>query len=152
MSEAAATDGLQLTDYPYRLAIPTRWGDNDMLGHLNNVVYHRCIEDIVTKFTRLELDVDWLADDAYPVSVETQRHFRRELSWPETVSAGLRVLRLGETSLAYGIGLFAEAGGEAAATGRFVHVFVDRDTQRPVRVPDNVRTRLAPFMEPAPRP
>ncbi len=135
----------KLTDYPYRMSIQTRWSDNDMLGHLNNVVYNRFIEAIVTRFTVLELGVDWLTDDCYPVSVETSCRYIRQLSWPETVEAGLRVGRLGNSSVAYEIGLFGEHEISPAAIGRFVHVFIGRHNQRPESVPDAVRDRLKAY-------
>ncbi len=138
----------KLTDYPYRMSIQTRWGDNDMLGHLNNVVYNRFIEAIVTRFTALELGVDWLTDERYPVSVETSCRFIRQLAWPETVEAGLRVGRLGNSSIAYEIGLFGEHDELPAATGRFVHVFIGRQSQRPETVPDAVRSRLTAYCAP----
>ncbi len=130
-------------DYPYCVDFATRWGDNDMLGHLNNVVYHRVFEDVVTRFTRFELAVDWQADPAYPVAVESLCRFHRELSWPETVTAALRVGRMGRSSIAYELALFGEQGETAAASGRFVHVYIGRDTKRPVEIPQAVRTRLA---------
>lgn len=132
----------QIAEYPYRIEIATRWGDNDMLGHLNNVVYNRCIEDIVTKFTRFELDVDWLKDDCYPVTVETLCRFHKQLSWPDPVFAGLTVQSLGNSSVTYAIGLFGEDVLSPAATGTFVHVYIDRVSQRPVPIPIAIRNRL----------
>lgn len=130
------------SDYPYCVDFATRWGDNDMLGHLNNVVYHRVFEDVVTRFTRFELGVDWLADAAYPVAIESQCRFHSELSWPETVTAAMRVGRIGRSSVQYHVALFGEHGEAAAASGRFVHVYVERATKRPTEIPPAVRARI----------
>ena len=132
--------------YPYSVDFATRWGDNDMLGHLNNVVYHRCYEDVVTRFTRFELGVDWLNDDVYPVAIESQCRFHSELSWPETVTAALRIARVGRSSVVYHVALFGQQGDAAAASGRFVHVYVGRATKRPVDIPAAVLERLRPYL------
>ncbi len=129
-------------EYAYAVEFATRWGDNDMLGHLNNVVYHRCFEDVVTRFTRLELGVDWLADAVYPIAVESQCRFYSELSWPETLTAALRIGRVGRSSVIYHVALFGERDEQAAASGRFVHVYVARDTKRPVDIPAPLRAKL----------
>jgi acyl-CoA thioester hydrolase len=133
-------------EYAYSVDFATRWGDNDMLGHLNNVVYHRCYEDVVTRFTRFELGVDWLKDDVYPVAIESQCRFHSELSWPETVTAALRIARVGRSSVVYHVALFGQQSDRAAASGRFVHVYVGRATKRPVDIPAHLLERLKPYL------
>lgn len=132
----------RIGDFPFSIQIPTRWGDNDQLGHLNNVVYNRCIETVVMHFTLGVLKVDWKADQSYPLVVESLCRFHRPLSFPETVTAGLGVQRIGGTSTTYEIGLFGEGVPEPASTGHFVHVFIDRDSQKSVQIPAALRAIL----------
>ncbi len=129
-------------DFPYLTEVPTRWGDNDMLGHLNNVVYNRMIETIVVRFTMGPLQIDWQKDPCYPIVVESLCRFHRSLSFPETVTAGLRAGRIGGTSVTYEIALFGEGNEAPASTGHFVHVFVDRDDHRSMQIPADIRARI----------
>ncbi len=129
-------------DFPFTVPVPTRWGDNDMLGHLNNVQYNRCIETVVVHFTMQTLKIDWAMDPIYPLVVESLCRFHRPLSFPETVTAGLGVSRIGGSSVTYEIGLFGEGNEAPASTGHFVHVFIDRDSHRSVPIPDAVRAML----------
>lgn len=136
---------LRLKDFPFTTEIPTRWGDNDMLGHLNNVVYNRMIETVVVRFTMGPLAIDWNVDPAYPLVVESLCRFHRPLSFPETVTAGLRAGRMGGSSVTYEIGLFGEGDEVPASTGHFIHVFIDRDTHRSVPIPDPIRARILEY-------
>jgi acyl-CoA thioester hydrolase len=145
MSEALS----QRADFPYFLAIPTRWMDNDSYGHVNNVTYYSYFDTAVNEHLIRAGGLDIRASPAVGLVVETSCRFHRSLSFPEIVDAGLRVERLGATSVTYAIGLF-RAGDEAiAASGRFVHVWVDRATQRPTPVPAAIRAALAPLQGPA---
>jgi acyl-CoA thioester hydrolase len=132
-------DNLTREHYRYWLPIATRWGDNDMLGHVNNVVYFRYFEAVVVKFVIEEARLDWQHDPAVPYAVDIRCHFRRPLSFPELVDAGLIIQRLGNSSVTYGLGLFAEGDSEPAAVGHFIHVYVDRDTGTPVPIPAAIR-------------
>ncbi len=132
----------RIEDFAFRTDIPTRWGDNDMLGHLNNVVYNRMIETVVVRFTMNPLQINWDTDQSYPVVVESLCRFHRSLSFPETVTAGLRAGRIGSTSVTYEIALFGEEGEAPAATGHFVHVFIDRDSQKSIFITDEIRSRI----------
>lgn len=127
-------------DYPYWLPIQTRWLDNDMLGHVNNVVYFRYFEAVIVDFLIREAGLDWQEDPLVPYAVDIRCRFRRPLSFPATVDAGLRIRNLGRTSVTYGIGLFAADEAEPAAVGHFVHVWVERATDTPVPIPAPVRT------------
>lgn len=129
-----------LDEYPYRLDIPTRFGDNDMLGHANNVAYNRFIETIVTHFQMTEVGVDWAVDNIAPVAVETLCRFHRSLSFPEIVHAGLKVARLSRSSVTFQIGLFgAEDVEKPAASGHFVHVYSDRQAETSAPMPADKR-------------
>jgi acyl-CoA thioester hydrolase len=135
-------------EYPHRLAIPTRWKDNDVYGHVNNVEYYSYFDTVINTWLIREGGLDIHAGAVIGVCAESHCAFHGPLAFPETIDAGLRVAKLGRSSVRYEIGLFGEEGEEAAATGWFVHVFVDRETRRPVgELPERLRgalERLAP--------
>jgi len=124
------------------LAIPTRWMDNDTYGHVNNVVFYAYFDTVVNEHLVREGGLDMRNAPAIGVVVETACRFMRPLSFPEIIDAGLRVAKLGNSSVAYDIGLFSQGQDEAAATGRFVHVWVDRLTRRPTPLPPTIRAAL----------
>ena len=130
-------------DYPHVLAVPTRWMDNDTYGHVNNVTYYSYFDTVVNEHLVREGGLDIHNAPAIGLVVETSCSFHRPLSFPDTVDAGLRVTKIGNSSVAYEIALFRRDEEEPAATGRFVHVWVDRATQRPVSVPARIRAALA---------
>jgi acyl-CoA thioester hydrolase len=130
-----------VTEYPHRLAIPTRWHDNDVYGHVNNVDYYAFFDTVINAWLIREGALDIHADAVIGLCVESHCEFRAPLAFPETVTAGLRVAHLGRSSVRYEIGLFAE-DGTLAATGWFVHVFVDRASRRPADIPAGVRASL----------
>jgi acyl-CoA thioester hydrolase len=129
-------------DYRRFLAIPTRWHDNDAYGHVNNVVYYAYFDTVVNEHLIREGGLDIAADPCIGLVVETTCRYYRSLSFPDVVDAGLRVERLGTSSVTYAIGLFRAGDDEAAASGRFVHVWVDRATQRPAPLPARIRAVL----------
>lgn len=133
--------------YRHFLAIPTRWMDNDNYGHVNNVTYYSYFDTAVNEHLIRHGGLDIANDPVVGLVVETGCVFHASLSFPETIDAGLVVTKLGRSSVAYRIGLFRKGVDEPAATGRFVHVWVDRSTQRPVEVPARVRAALAPLVE-----
>ncbi|MCL4763655.1 MAG: acyl-CoA thioesterase [Burkholderiales bacterium] len=124
------------------LAIPTRWHDNDAYGHVNNVVYYAYFDTVVNEHLINAAGLDIAEDPVVGLVVETTCRYHRPLSFPDVVDAALRVERLGRSSVTYAIGLFRAGDDEAAASGRFVHVWVDRATQRPVPVPARIRAAL----------
>lgn len=124
------------------LAIPTRWHDNDAYGHVNNVVYYAYFDTVVNEHLINAAGLDIAEDPVVGLVVETTCRYHRPLSFPDVVDAGLRVERLGTSSVTYAIGLFRAGDDEAAASGRFVHVWVDRATQQPVPVPARIRAAL----------
>ena len=129
--------------YPWFLAIPTRWMDNDTYGHVNNVTYYSYFDTVVNEHLIRAGGLDIREGAAIGIVVETACRFHSPLSFPEVIDAGLRVAHLGRSSVAYEIGLFRRGEATAAATGRFVHVWVDRATRRPVEVPPPIRAALA---------
>lgn len=131
--------------YPSFLAIPTRWMDNDTYGHVNNVTYYSYFDTVVNEHLVRAGALDIRDGDAIGIVVETACRFHKPLSFPETIDAGLRVARIGHSSVAYEIALFRGGDDDAAATGRFVHVWVDRAKRRPIPVPPRIRAALEPL-------
>ena len=128
------------------LTIPTRWMDNDAYGHVNNVIYYSYFDTAVNEHLIRAGGLDIANDPVIGVVVETSCRFARPLSFPDMVEAGLRATKLGSSSVVYAIGLFRRGENDAAAQGRFVHVWVDRATRRPARVPAKIRAALAPLL------
>ena len=127
------------TAYRHFDRITTRWLDNDAYRHVNNVVYYSWFD---TAVNRLLIERGVLDIDRSPVIglvVETQCRYFRPIAFPDAVTAGLRVGHLGTSSVRYEVGLFRNEEPAAAAQGHFVHVYVDRDSQRPVPLPEDLR-------------
>jgi acyl-CoA thioester hydrolase len=131
--------------YCHFLSIPTRWMDNDVYGHVNNVVYYSYFDTVVNAYLVEAGVLDFAHGKAIGLVVETQCNYFASLAFPDRVDAGLRVARLGSTSVRYEIGLFREGDTQAAAQGHFVHVYVDRVTRRPMPLSDALRDALAPL-------
>ena len=128
--------------YPHFLSIQTRWSDNDIYGHVNNVTYYSYFDTVVNCFLIDQGGLDIETDSVIGVAVETMCKFNKPLAYPEVLEAGLRVGKLGNSSVRYEIGIFQEGAAEAAAMGHFVHVFVDRATGKPAPIPDAIRSAL----------
>ena len=128
--------------YPHWLAIPTRWNDNDVYGHVNNVVYYAYFDTVINAYLIREGGLDIHGGEVIGVCAESHCAYRAALSFPETVRAGLRVSKLGTASVRYEIGLYGQGADEPAAEGWFVHVFVNRATRRSAPVPAAVRAAL----------
>jgi acyl-CoA thioester hydrolase len=135
-------------DYRAFRRITTRWMDNDSYGHVNNVVYYSYFDTAVNAYLIEAAGTDIRKLPAIGIVAETSCRFLAELSFPEPVDAGLRLEKLGTSSVIYRIGLFAGASERAAALGRFVHVYVDAATRKVVPVPDVIRSALAPLNPP----
>jgi acyl-CoA thioester hydrolase len=129
--------------YAHLTALDTRWMDNDAYGHVNNVVYYSFFDTAVNRWLIGQGVLDVAASPAIGLVVETQCRYLRPLTFPDRVTAGLRVAHVGRSSVRYELGLFRNDEPEAAAVGHFVHVYVDRATRRAVPVPDAVRSALA---------
>jgi len=133
-------------DYRWFLSIPTRWMDNDVYGHVNNVVYYSYFDTVVNKMLIAEGLLDIERSPTIGLCVESHCAFAAPLMFPETVEAGLRIGRLGTSSVRYEIALFREGIEAPAATGHFVHVFVDRTTRRPEPLDAQARLILGRLM------
>lgn len=132
------------------LAIPTRWMDNDVYGHVNNVVYYSYFDTVINEYLISAGGLDIAGSAVIGIAAESMCRFRRELTFPEVIEAGLRVGHLGKSSVRYEIGLFSDGEEEAAAAGYFVHVFVDRATHKPEPIPARIRAALERLLTDAP--
>ena len=127
------------SDYSLVVRIATRWNDYDMLGHVNNVEYYRYFEIIVlTSLARAGLN--WRQDSIIPFTVENHCCFRRPLMPVDTIDGCFRIARISRSSATYELGLFMPNDETPSAYGYFIHVFVDRHTERPAKIPDGIRT------------
>ena len=126
-------------DFPHLLEIQTRWADNDAYGHVNNVVYFAYFDTIINRFL-IDAGLD-IHGAVIGVCVESQCRFLQSLAFPGRVEAGMRVSKLGKSSVTYQIGIFGGDGG-LAALGSFTHVFVDGKSRRPVPMPASLRAAL----------
>ena len=115
--------------------IGTRWGDNDAYGHVNNVVYYGWFDTAVNGWLIDQGLLDIASGDPIGLVVETGCRYAKPLAYPEPVEVGLAVESLGKSSVRYRLGVFAKNSDEAAAEGYFVHVYVGRESRRPVELP-----------------
>ena len=134
------------TAYHYFRRVQTRWMDNDVYGHVNNVVYYSYFDTVVNAFLVHEGGLDIESGPVIGLCVESQCRYLASVKFPDALDAGLRVAKIGRSSVRYEVGIFRAGHDEAAAQGHFVHVFVDRLTRRSVDIPEKMRlalTRLA---------
>lgn len=128
--------------YAHLTAIDTRWMDNDAYGHVNNVVYYSYFDTAVTRWLIERGLLDITGSAAIGLVVETQCRYASPITFPDRVTAGLRVVHLGRSSVRYELALFRNDDESPAAAGHFVHVYVDRTSRLPVAIPDAVRHAL----------
>jgi acyl-CoA thioester hydrolase len=131
-----------LSDYPYVTTITTRWMDNDIYGHVNNVAYYSFFDSAANQFLIERGKLDIVAGPVIGLVVESHCNYHAPLAYPEVVRAGVRVDKLGNRAVTYGIAIFG-ADERAAAHGHFVHVFVERATRTPTPIPSELRAALA---------
>lgn len=129
--------------YRHFLAIPTRWMDNDVYGHVNNVNYYSYFDTVVNRYLIDQGVLDIARSEVIGLVVETSCSYFAPITFPDTIAAGLRVARIGTSSVRYEVGLFRNDEPEIAAAGHFIHVYVDRATSRPLPVPEPMRAALA---------
>ena len=139
---------LRAADFPVQLRMTTRWSDNDVFGHLNNAVYYSLFDSAINRWVGQATGLDPAALPAMGVVAESGCRYLGQVSYPQDVRVGLAVVRVGTTSVTYRPALFAEADDAPAAVGRWVHVYVDRVTHRPVPLPDVLRSALAALHAP----
>jgi acyl-CoA thioester hydrolase len=128
--------------YRHFLNIPTRWMDNDTYGHVNNVVYYSYFDTVINEYLIRAGGLDIHDGPVIGLAIETFCRFHEPLSFPESIDAGLAVGKLGRSSVRYEIGLFRRGEQTPAATGHFVHVFVERAARKPTAIPEPIRGAL----------
>ncbi|RZT24783.1 acyl-CoA thioester hydrolase [Mycobacterium sp. BK558] len=128
--------------YRYFLPITTRWMDNDVYGHVNNVTYYSYFDTVANHFLITQGGLDIHTSPVIALVVESACTYRAPAAYPDALRAGLRVDALSRRSVTWGVAIFGADGDEPMAHGRFVHVFVDREHRRAVPIPDEIRTAL----------
>ncbi len=129
-------------DYRWFSDMPTRWMDNDIYGHVNNVTYYSYFDTVANRYL---IEIGGLDIHNAPIVgfvVESSCQYHAPVAFPEALEAGLRVEQMGNRSVTYGIAIFKAGEAAASAHGTFVHVFVDRSTNKAVPIPDTMRTAL----------
>jgi acyl-CoA thioester hydrolase len=138
---------LDRADYPHIATMPTRWGDNDIYGHVNNVTYYAYFDTVVNNYLIEHGGFDMAQAPVIGVAVETMCRFAESVAYPETIELGLRVATLGNSSVRYELAVFRLGGDRAIASGHFIHVFVERATNKPTPIPDTIRAGLVRLMD-----
>jgi acyl-CoA thioester hydrolase len=129
-------------------AITTRWMDNDAYGHVNNVVYYSWIDTAVNRWLLDHRLLDIAGSPVVGIVAETGCRYLSQITFPDAVTVGLVVAKLGRSSVRYDIGIFRADDETASAEAHFVHVYVDRATMRPVPIPDPIRAALETIRAP----
>ena len=137
-----SSDAAARTGYAHVQSIPTRWADNDVYGHVNNVQYYAFFDTVINAWLIGEGGLDIHAGEVIGLCAESHGTYRAAVAFPDVVEAALRVGHLGRSSVRYEIGLFREGSEEPIAEGWFVHVFVDRAERRPTPIPPRLRAAL----------
>ena len=129
--------------YKVSRRIPTRWRDNDVYHHINNVIYYEFFDTVINGYLMEAGGLDFSGGETVGFAVETHCQFLKPIQFPEVVDACLRVAKLGNSSVRYEIGIFKAGDDEPAAVGYFVHVFVDRLTRQPAPLSGRLRAAMA---------
>ena len=139
-----------MRDYRYFLPITTRWMDNDVYGHVNNVTYYSYFDTVANHFLIREGGLDIHTSSVIALVVESKCSYRAPVAYPDELTAGLRVDKLGNRSVTYGVAIFASGDDDPVAQGHFVHVFVDREGRTAVPIPERIREALSTIVVTAP--
>jgi len=136
------------SDYRHFSTLSTRWEDNDIYGHVNNVVYYSYFDTAVNRYLIGAGALDIHHGSVIGLVIETHCSYFAPLAFPQDVEAGVSVSRIGKSSVRYEIGLFSPGEPQTAAAGHFIHVYVDRATRRPVEIPAPLRAALQALVQP----
>jgi len=137
-----APKSLTRQDFVHFMAIPTRWMDNDVYGHVNNVNYYSYFDTVVNQYLIEQGVLDIQNSPVVGLVVQTGCSYFSSIAFPDLIHAGLRVTKLGNSSVRYEVGLFKNEDQQVSAAGHFIHVYVDRATQQPVSLPEPLRAVL----------
>jgi len=129
-------------DFKHLLPLQTRWADNDVYGHINNVAYYSYFDTIVNEFLINARVLDIHSGETIGLVVETECRYYAPLEFPEKLEGGLRVAHIGNSSVRYELAIFKEGESAPAAEGHFVHVYVERRTRRSTSLPRELRAVL----------
>ena len=136
------------SNFPRCVDVPTRWSDNDIYGHVNNVTYYSYFDTAVNRFLIENGALDIHRDTVVGFVVETGCSYFKPIAFPDALQVGLRVAHLGTSSVRYEVALFRQGDAEAAAAGHFTHVYVDRRTGRSAPIPEAARRLLTTLAAP----
>lgn len=130
------------SDYSYFKNITTRWADNDIYGHINNVIYYSYFDTVANQYLIEFADFNPISAPVIGVIVHSNCNYIKPIAYPDKIEAGLTVKKLGRSSVTYGIGIFRQGESAACAYGEFVHVFVNRKDNLPISIPTKIRESL----------
>jgi len=133
-------------NFKHFLTVPTRWSDNDQYGHVNNAKYLTFFESVIMGYLEVETKLDLESFGVQCFSVENMCRYIQPVKYPDIVDTGLRVGKLGNSSVRYEVGMFVTGSNEISAAGYFTDVFVDRESEQPVRIPDGIRAVLSQLL------
>lgn len=133
---------MQREDFNVFYPVVTRWMDNDVYGHVNNVTYYSYFDSAINRYLIDEGGLDIHNAPVVGFVVSSNCQFRKPIAYPEAIESGLRVIKIGGSSVTYEVGIFREGDAEAAAIGQVVHVFVDREKNASTPIPENIRAAL----------
>ena len=133
-------------EYRHFLTITTRWMDNDIYGHINNVQYYSYFDTVINRYLIENGVLDIHSGEVIGLAVESHCNYFSSAAFPDDIEAGLRVARLGRSSVRYEVGLFVAGREAAVAQGHFIHVYVDREEGQPVEIPATLRSALTALL------
>ncbi|MDX1598599.1 MAG: thioesterase family protein [Marinobacter sp.] len=133
---------MERSEFPVFYPITTRWMDNDIYGHVNNVTYYSYFDTAINRYLIEEGGLDIHSAPVVGFMVSSSCQFKKPVAYPEALEAGVRVAKIGNRSVTYEVGIFLENDAESAALGQLVHVFVDRETQSSTSIPLGIREAL----------
>ena len=142
MNSKTRVEPSALAQFPYHYSITTRWHDNDVYGHVNNVIYYSWFDTAVNGYLLEKGVLDFISGTTVGLVVETQCNYFKPVAFPDKVTAGVAVAKIGTSSVRYEVGVFCNAETSASAQGHFVHVYVDAQSRGPVELPDDLREAL----------
>lgn len=135
-----------IAGYPFLHSIDTRWMDNDVYGHVNNVIYYSFFDTAVAAFLMDRAGLDYIKSPLVGLVIETSCTYFDSIAFPDRVTVGVRVSKLGSSSVRYEVAIFKNDKTSACAQGYFVHVYVDRTSNRPSPIPDQARSAMQALM------